>query len=61
MATRSIRLDQGLIEKATIMAKALNRAPPKKIEHWVKHGEIMKDNLGLPCEFVKQVTIAEAE
>jgi len=28
MATTSIRLDQQLIEKATIMAKALDRTPP---------------------------------
>jgi hypothetical protein len=32
MATNSIRLDQLLAEKATIMAKAYNRTPPKQIE-----------------------------
>ena len=36
MATTSIRLDQELIDKATIMARALNRTPPKQIEHWAK-------------------------
>jgi hypothetical protein len=61
MATTSIRLDQHLIEKATIMAKALNRTPPKQIEHWAKIGEIMEDNPDLPYEFVKQVIIAKAE
>lgn len=61
MATASIRLDQELIEKATIMAKALNRTPPKQIEHWAKIGEIMEDNPDLPYDFVKQVFIAEAE
>ena len=61
MATTSIRLDQYLIEKATIMAKALNRTPPKQIEHWAKIGEIMEDNPDLPYEFVKQAIIAKAE
>lgn len=61
MATNSIRLDQNLVEKATIMGKALNRTPPKQIEHWAKIGEIMEDNPDLPYEFVKQVIIAEAE
>jgi predicted transcriptional regulator len=61
MATTSIRLDQELIEKATTMAKALNRTPPKQIEHWAKIGKIMEDNPDLPYEFVKQAIIAEAE
>lgn len=61
MASNSIRLDQSLIEKATIMAKALNRTPPKQIEHWARIGEIMEDNPDLPYEFVKQAIIAEAE
>ncbi|PCJ20273.1 MAG: hypothetical protein COA96_15840 [SAR86 cluster bacterium] len=61
MATTSIRLDQYLVEKATIMAKALNRTPPKQIEHWAKIGKIMEDNPELPYEFVKQAIIAEAE
>ena len=61
MATGSIRLDQNLIEKATIMAKALNWTTPKQIEHWAKIGEMMEDNPELPYEFVKQVIIAKAE
>lgn len=61
VATTSIRLDQNLIEKATIMAKALNRTPPKQIEHWAKIGEMMEDNPDLPYEFVKQAIIAQAE
>ena len=61
MATTSIRLDQYLIEKATIMAKALNRTPPKQIEHWAKIGEIMESNPDLPYEFVKNAIIADAE
>ena len=61
MATNSIRLDQKLIEKATIIAKALNRTPPKQIEHWAKIGEMMEDNPDLPYEFVRQAIIAQAE
>ena len=61
MATASVRLDQDLIDKATIMAKALNRIPPKQIEHWAKIGGIMEDNPDLPYEFVRQSIIAEAE
>ena len=61
MATNSIRLDQELVEKATIIAKAYNRTPPKQIEHWARIGEIMEDNPELPYEFVKQAIIAQAE
>lgn len=61
MSTTSIRLDQELIDKAAIMAKALNRTLPKQIEHWAKIGEMMEDNPDLPYEFVKQAIIAKAE
>ena len=61
MATTSIRLDHGLVKEATIMASALNRTPPKQIEHWAKIGKIMEDNPDLPYEFVRQVVIAKAE
>ncbi len=61
MATTNIRLDQELINKATVMAKALNRTAPKQIEHWAKIGEIMEDNPDLPYEFVKQAIIAKVE
>lgn len=61
MPTSSIRLNQDLAEKATIMAKAFNRTPPKHIEHWAKIGEMMKDNPELPYEFVKQAIITRDE
>ena len=61
MSSASIRLDQELLERATIMAKALNRTTPKQIEHWAKIGEIMEDNPDLPYEFVRQAIIAKAE
>ena len=61
MATASVRLDQDLINKATIMAKALSRTAPKQIEHWAKIGEMMEDNPDVPYEFVKQAIIAKAE
>lgn len=61
MSTTSIRLDQTLVEKATIMAKAFSRTTPKQIEHWAKIGEMMEDNPDLPYEFVKQAIIAQAE
>ena len=61
MSTASIRLDQELLRRASIMAKALDRTAPKQIEHWAKIGEIMEDNPDLPYEFVKQAIIAEAE
>ena len=61
MSSVSVRLDQDLLERATIMAKALNRTTPKQIEHWAKIGEIMEDNPDLPYEFVRQAIIAKAE
>jgi predicted transcriptional regulator len=61
MSSASVRLDQELLERATIMAKALNRTTPKQIEHWAKIGEIMEDNPDLPYEFVRQAIIAKAE
>jgi hypothetical protein len=61
MTTASIRLDGNLVEKAAIMAKALNRSTPKQIEHWAKIGEIMEDNPDLSYGFVQQAIIAKAE
>jgi len=61
MATVSIRLDKDLINRATIIGKALDRSTPKQIEHWAKIGKIMEDNPDLPYEFVKQAVIAKAE
>ena len=61
MATNSIRLDQNLIKKATIIANAINRKSSKQIEHRKKMGEIMEDNPDLTYEFVKQAIIAKAE
>lgn len=61
MATASIRLNEELVEKASIIGKALNRTTPKQIEHWAKIGEMMEDNPDLPYEFVKQAIIAKAE
>ncbi|GLR62638.1 TA system antitoxin ParD family protein [Marinospirillum insulare] len=61
MSTTSIRLDQALVEKTSIMAKAFSRTTPKQIEHWAKIGEMMEDNPDLPYEFVKQAIIAQAE
>ena len=61
MSAISVRLDQELLERAAIMAKALNRTMPKQIEHWAKIGEIMEDNPDLPYEFVRQAIIAKAE
>jgi hypothetical protein len=61
MSTSSVRLDQELVEKASIIGKALNRSMPKQIEHWAKIGEIMEDNPDLPYEFVRAAIIAKAE
>lgn len=61
MSTASVRLDQDLVEKASVMARAMNRSTPKQIEHWAKIGEMMEDNPDLPYEFVKQAIIAKAE
>jgi len=61
MATTSVRLDQELVEKASIIGKALNRTTPKQIEHWAKIGRIMEDNPDLPYEFVKQAVISQAQ
>ncbi|WP_404474477.1 ParD-like family protein [Vreelandella venusta] len=61
MSTSSIRLDQELVDKAAIMAKALHRTTPKQIEHWAKIGEMMEDNPDLSYDFVRQAIIAQAE
>jgi hypothetical protein len=61
MATSSVRLDESLVEKASIMGKALNRTTPKQIEHWAKIGKIMKDNPDLPYDLVRQAIISQAE
>jgi hypothetical protein len=61
MATSSVRLDQELVEKATIMGKALSRSTAIQLEHWAKIGEMMEDNPDLPYEFVRQAIISKAE
>lgn len=61
MPTLSIRLDEDLVNTASIKAKALNRSIPKQIEHWAKIGKIMEDNPDLSYEFVKQTLIAKEE
>ena len=60
-ASSSIRLDQDLIDKASIMARAVNRSVPKQIEHWAKIGKIMEENPELSYEFVHQSLIGMAE
>lgn len=60
MSTSSVRLNQELVEKAAIVAKAMNRSTSKQIEHWAKIGEMMEDNSDLPYEFVRQAIIAKA-
>lgn len=61
MATLSVRLDQELVDKASIWGKAHHRSTPKQIEHWAKIGEIMEDNPDLPFSFVQQALLAKAE
>ena len=61
MATSSVRLDQELIEKATIMAKAYNRTPPKQIEHWSHVGKIAEENPDLPYALIKDILRARTE
>lgn len=61
MATASVRLNQKLIDKASLTGKAVNRSASQQIEHWVKIGEMMEANPDLPYEFVKQVLIAKTE
>ena len=61
MSSVSVRLDGELVEKAGIIAKALNRSTPKQIEHWAKIGQMLEDNPDLPYEFVKQAIISKAE
>lgn len=61
MSSTSVRLDQELLQRATIMAKALHRSTPKQIEHWARIGEIMEDNPELPYGFVRLAIIAKAE
>lgn len=61
MSTSSVRLDQALIDKASVMGRAMNRSVPKQIEYWAKVGEIMEDNPDLSYEFVRQAIIAQAE
>lgn len=61
MATKSIRLDQDLVDKAVVMAKAYDRTPPKQVEHWAKIGRIMEENPDLSYELVKKILMARAE
>ncbi|WP_449224073.1 TA system antitoxin ParD family protein [Alteromonas oceanisediminis] len=48
----SIRLNLDLVEKATIMGKALNRTTLKQIEHWAKICEMTEDNPDFPAKML---------
>jgi hypothetical protein len=48
IATTSVRLNQDLIDKATIMARALNRALSKQTERWAKLSEMIEDDFHPP-------------
>ncbi len=61
MPTVSIRLDQELVDKAAIKAKALQRTTPQQIGHWVKIGLMMEDNPDLTYDFARQAIISQAE
>ena len=54
MTTSTVRLDQELIVKAEIAAKASGLTIPKQIEHWAKIGKVMEDNPDLNYDFVMQ-------
>lgn len=61
MATLSVRLDKGLINRAAAIGKVLSRTSPKQIEHWAKIGKVMEENPELSYEFVKNAMISKAE
>lgn len=61
MPTVSIRLEENLINQATLMAKAQHRSIPKQIEYWAMIGQVMEDNPDLPYSFVRQALIAKEE
>ncbi|USD32039.1 MULTISPECIES: ParD-like family protein [Vibrio] len=61
MPTTSVRLDNGLVDRAAVIGEALSRTTPKQIEHWAKIGQMMEDNPDLTYEFVLQTIIAKAE
>ena len=61
MTTASIRLDDGLVNKARVIGQAQSRSAAKQIEHWAKIGRIMEDNPDLSYQFVQDALIAKAE
>ena len=61
MATASIRLDKALVDKASVIAKAHHRTPPKQIMHWAMIGQLMEEYPDLSYEFVRQLLIAQSE
>ena len=61
MTTSTVRLDQELIVKAEIAAKASGLTIPKQIEHWAIIGKMMEDNPDLPYNFIEQAIASNVE
>lgn len=59
--SKSIRLDESLIDSARTHGKASNRSAPKQIEHWVMLGRILEQNPELSYAFIVELIRARAQ
>jgi len=61
MASKPLRLDEDLVDTATIVGKVQKRSTAKQIEYWATLGRIAKENPDLPITFIEDIMEAEEE
>lgn len=61
MSTRSVRIDETLVNAARVAAKAEFRTVQGQVEYWAKVGRAALDNPDLPVSFVAESLMSMAE
>ncbi|PJE77434.1 hypothetical protein CI610_03643 [invertebrate metagenome] len=61
MASKPLRLDEELVDAASLVGKVKKRSAAKQIEYWAALGKNAKENPDLPIHFIEDVMEAEEE
>ncbi|WP_263079000.1 ParD-like family protein [Endozoicomonas sp. Mp262] len=61
MASKPLRLDEELVDAASLTGKVKKRSAAKQIEYWATLGKIAKENPDLPIHFIEDILEAEEE
>ena len=61
MASKPLRLDETLVDAASLTGKIKKRSAAKQIEYWATLGKIAKENPELPIPFIEDILEADEE